>query len=183
MKKILIINTLMMIGFCTNAQQTPTKKPFASPEASFSQQFGESEIQVSYARPLARGRKIFGGLVPFGTMWRTGAADCTVLTLKEDVIIGGKKLGAGKYSLFTIPAENEWTVILNSDVSMHGTSGYDAKKDVHRFTAKSIKTDRFYESFTIEINDLMPNGDASLNLIWENTLVKIPLQSPHFVKQ
>lgn len=161
--------------------QQPIKKPTASPEAAFTQQFGDSEIQVQYARPLTRGRKIFGSLVPFDTLWRTGAGECTTINLKEEVIIGGKKLSAGKYSLFTIPSANAWTVILNSDVSMHGTSGYDANKDVHRFAVKPTQTDRYYETFTIEINDMMPNGDASLNIIWENTLVKIPLQSPLYL--
>lgn len=180
MKKVLIFNVLLFLSGFVLAQQ-PAKKPTPSPEAAFTQQFGESEIQVAYARPSAKGRKIFGGLVPFDSLWRTGAAECTVLTLKEEVIIGGKKMSAGKYSLFTIPSANEWTVILNSDVSMHGTFGYDAKKDVHRFTVKPIKTDRFYESFTIEINDFTPQGSASLNIIWENTMVQIPLQSPVFM--
>lgn len=177
MKKILIINILILLLSFAEAQQT-AKKPTASPEAAFTQQFGDSEIQVAYARPLARGRKIFGGLVPFDSLWRTGAGECTQITLKEEVIIGGKILGAGKYSLFSIPTADDWTIILNSDISMHGTYSYNAQKDIHRFTAKSMKIDRFYETFTIEINDMMPNGDASLNLIWENTLVKIPLQSP-----
>ena len=180
MKKVLIFNVLLFLSGFVLAQQ-PVKKPTPSPEAAFTQQFGESEIQVAYARPSAKGRKIFGGLVPFDSLWRTGAAECTVLTLKEDVIIGGKKMGAGKYSLFTIPSANEWIVILNSDVSMHGTFGYDAKKDVHRFTVKPLKIDRFYESFTIEINDFTPQGSASLNIIWENTMVQIPLQSPVFM--
>lgn len=180
MKKLLIVNVLMLLAGFVLAQQ-PTKKPTPSPEAAFTQQFGESEIQVAYARPSAKGRKIFGGLVPFDSLWRTGASECTVITLKEDVIIGGKKMSAGKYSLFTIPSANEWTVVLNSDVSMHGTFGYDAKKDVHRFTVKPMKTDRFYESFTIEINDFTPQGSASLNIIWENTMVQIPLQSPVFM--
>ena len=180
MKKILIINVLLFVSGFALAQQ-PAKKPSPSSEAAFTQQFGDSEIQVQYARPLARGRKIFGALVPFDSLWRTGAGECTMFSIKEDVIIGGKKLGAGKYSLFTIPTANDWTIILNSDVSLHGTGGYDAQKDVHRFTAKSMKTDRFYETFTIEINDIMPNGDASLNLIWENTLVQIPMQSPFYM--
>lgn len=180
MKKVLIFNVLLFLSGFVLAQQ-PAKKPTPSPEAAFTQQFGESEIQVAYARPSAKGRKIFGGLVPFDSLWRTGAAECTALTLKEDVLIGGKKMSAGKYSLFTIPSANEWTVILNSDVSMHGTFGYDAKKDVHRFTVKPIKTDRFYETFTIEINDFTPQGSASLNILWENTMVQIPLQSPVFM--
>ena len=180
MKNLLIINMLLFLSGFALAQQ-PVKKPTPSPEAAFTQQFGDSEIQVQYARPLARGRKIFGGLVPFDSLWRTGAAECTVITLKEDVIIGGKKMTAGKYSLFTIPRANEWTVVLNSDVSMHGTMGYDAQKDVHRFTVKPLKTDRFYESFTLEINDFTQQGNASLNIIWENTMVQIPLQSPLFM--
>ena len=185
MKKSLLISTLCFWALTIFAQQpTPkvdVKKPTPSPEAAFTQQFGDSEIQVQYARPLARGRKIFGGLIPFDSLWRTGAGECTTLKTKEDVIIGGKKIGAGKYSLFTIPSANEWTVILNSDVSMHGTNGYDAQKDVHRFTVKPIKTGRFYESFTIEINDFTPQGSASLNILWENTMVQIPLQSPVFM--
>jgi hypothetical protein len=185
MKKSLLISTLCFWALTIFAQQpTPkvdVKKPTPSPEAAFTQQFGDSEIQVQYARPLARGRKIFGGLIPFDSLWRTGAGECTTLKTKEDVIIGSKKIGAGKYSLFTIPSANEWTVILNSDVSMHGTNGYDAQKDVHRFTVKPIKTGRFYESFTIEINDFTPQGSASLNILWENTMVQIPLQSPVFM--
>ena len=180
MKNLLIVNALFFLSGFALAQQ-PVKKPTSSPEAAFTQQFGDSEIQVQYARPSAKGRKIFGGLVPFDTLWRTGASECSVLTLKEDVIIGGKKLGAGKYSLFTIPSANEWTVILNADVSMHGTNGYDAKKDVHRFSVKPMKTARFYETFTIEINDFTPQGSASLNILWENTMVQIPLQSPIFM--
>ena len=181
MKKIIIVHALLLISLGAYAQQPNHKKPAASPEAAFTQQFGESEIQVQYARPSAKGRKIFGGLVPFDSLWRTGAGDCTTITFKEDVMIGDKKMGAGKYSLFTIPRPNDWTIVLNSDVSMHGTMGYDSQKDVHRFIAKSAKTDRFYETFTIEINDFTPQGEASLNIIWENTMAKIPLKRPLFM--
>jgi Protein of unknown function (DUF2911)/Protein of unknown function (DUF3347) len=175
MRKILIINLLCVFGFMMQAQEQLSRKPPKSPEAAFTQQFGDSEIQVAYARPLARGRKIFGGLVPFDSLWRTGASDCTTLKLKEEVVIGDKKIGIGKYALFTIPRADEWTIILNSDVTLHGTNGYDTQKDVHRFKVKPMKSDRFYETFTIEINDINANGEGFLNLIWENTIVKIPL--------
>jgi hypothetical protein len=175
MKKILIINLLCVFGFTMQAQEQLKRNPPKSPEAAFTQQFGDSEIQVAYARPLARGRKIFGGLVPFDSLWRTGASDCTTLKLKEDVVIGDKKMSAGKYTLFTIPRADEWIIILNSDTTLHGTNGYDAQKDIHRFKVKPMKTDRFYETFTIEINDINAKGEGSLNLIWESTLVKIPL--------
>lgn len=180
MKKVLIFNVLVFLSSFAIAQQ-PTKKPTPSPEAAFTQQFGESEIQVAYARPSVKGRKIFGGLVPFDSLWRTGASDCTTLKFKEEVIIGNKKMAVGKYALFTIPKADEWTVILNSDTTLHGTMGYNAQKDVHRFTVKPMKTDRFYETFTIEINDFTPQGSASLNILWENTMVQIPLQSPVFM--
>jgi Protein of unknown function (DUF2911)/Protein of unknown function (DUF3347) len=175
MKKILIINLLCVFGFTMQAQEQLKRKLPKSPEASFTQQFGDSEIQVAYARPLTRGRKIFGALVPFDSLWRTGASESTTIKLKEDVVIGDKKMSTGKYALFTIPRADEWTIILNSDTTLHGIFGYDEKKDIHRFKVKSIKTDRFYETFTIEINDINANGEGSLNLIWENTLVKIPL--------
>ena len=175
MKKLLIVNILCVLAFALNAQEPAQKILPKSPEAAFTQQFAGSEIQVSYARPLVRGRKIFGGLVPFDSLWRTGANDCTTIKFKEDVVIGGKKISAGKYSLFSMPSKNDWTIILNSETSMHGTSGYDTQKDVHRFKVKSEKTERFYETFTIEINDIDVQGNAFLNMMWENTMVKIPL--------
>jgi Protein of unknown function (DUF2911)/Protein of unknown function (DUF3347) len=181
MKKILLINALCFSALTIFAQQSASKvdfkSPTPSPEAAFTQQFGGSEIQVAYARPLARGRKIFGALVPFDSIWRTGASDCTSLKFKEEIIVGGKKMAAGKYALFTIPRAEEWTIILNSDTTLHGAFGYNEAKDVHRFTVKPAKTDRFYETCTIEINDFTPSGEASLNIIWENTIVKIPLKS------
>jgi hypothetical protein len=181
MKKVLIINLLSFLVLALTAQEATKKSPTKSPEAAFTQQFGDSEIGVAYARPLARGRKIFGGLVPYDSLWRTGASDCTTLKFKEEVIIGDKKMAVGKYALFTIPKADEWTVILNSDTTLHGTNGYSAQKDVHRFTVKPMKTDRFYETFTIEINDFTAQGSASLNILWENTMVQIPLQSPVFM--
>lgn len=177
MKKLLIVNLLCLIASMANAQNTPKTSTPKSPEAAFTQQFGGSEIQVAYARPSARGRKIFGALVPFDALWRTGANDCTQIKLKEEVAIGGKMIAAGKYSLFSIPGADMWTIILNSETSGHGTSAYKEENDVHRFKVKSEKTDRFYETFTIEINDFDAKGDASLNMMWENTMVKIPLKN------
>jgi hypothetical protein len=181
MKKLLIIKALCFVAWAAIAQQPAAKKPPLSPEAAFTQQFGESEILVQYARPSARGRKVFGGIVPFDSLWRTGAGESTTLVFKEDVVISDKKIAAGKYALFTIPRADEWTIVLNSDTGLHGIFGYDQKKDLHRFTVKSAKTERFYETFTIEINDFDQHGGASLNLIWENTLVKIPLQNPLYM--
>ena len=178
MKNLLLINVLCFLAVALSAQEkAKPKAQKPSPEAAFTQELGTGEIKVAYARPLARGRKIFGGLVPFDSLWRTGASDCTTVGFNEDLTIGGKKMTAGKYALFTIPTADEWTIVLNSDTTLHGTMGYNAAKDVHRFKVKAMKTERLYETFTIELNDITPRGAGFLNLIWENTLVKIPIES------
>ena len=178
MKKILIINILCLLSISLFSQEKiKLKTPAASPEAAFTQEIGTTELQVAYARPLARGRKIYGDLVPFGEVWRTGASDCTTLKFPDDLTIGDKKITAGKYALFTIPNLDEWIIIINTDTTLHGTTGYDDKKDVYRFKVKPSKTARFYETFTIELNDINARSEGFLNLIWENTVVQIPIKS------
>lgn len=178
MKNLLSFICLFILSITMYAQETvKLKLPGASPEAAFTQQLGTTEIKVAYARPLARGRKIFGALVPFDSIWRTGASDCTTIAFNEDLIIGDKKFTAGKYALFSIPTTGDWTIIINTDTTLHGATGYSAAKDIYRFKVKSIKTDKFYETFTIEVGDINPRGEGFLNLIWENTLVKIPIKS------
>lgn len=178
MKQLL---TIILIGFSTSLlsqEKVSFLTPPPSPEASFTQQLVNGEITVTYSRPLARRRKIFGGLVPFDSLWRTGASGATTIHLTEEIIIGDKTLTAGKYALFTIPGEKEWTVIINADTTLHGAVGYDSKKDIHRFKVKSEKSNSFSEAFTIELNEITNKGGGFLNLAWENTLVKIPIKSP-----
>ena len=151
--------------------------PPSSPEATFTQQLANGEITVTYSRPLARGRKIFGGLVPYDSLWRTGAGGATTILSSEDFIVGGKILKAGKYSLFVIPSKETWTIILNSDTALHGTFGYKKEKDVHRFIIRSIALNTFYEAFTIDLNDINAQGEGNLSLAWENTAVKIPIEN------
>lgn len=173
MKKPLIL-ALLTASLSAHAQ---LNFPPASPEAHFTQQVGFARITVKYERPLARGRKIMGGLVPYnGELWRTGAGDCSTIKFSEDLTIGGQKVPAGNYSLFSIPAADEWTIVLNRDTTMHGTGGYDQAKDLVRFKAKPETTNRFYEAFTIEVQDIVKNN-ANLYLTWENTSVKIPIQT------
>ena len=173
MKKPLIV-ALLMASLSANAQ---LNFPPASPEAHFTQQVGFARITVKYERPLARGRKIMGGLVPYnGELWRTGAGDCSTIKFSEDLTIGGQKIPAGNYSIFSIPSADEWTIVLNRDTTMHGTGGYDQAKDLVRFKAKPEVTNRFYEAFTIEIQDIVKNN-ANLYLTWENTSVKISIQT------
>ena len=182
MKQLL---TIILMGFSTclfSQEKVSFLTPPPSPEASFTQQLVNGEITITYSRPLARGRKIFGGLVPFDSLWRTGASGATTVHLTEEMIIGDKTINAGKYVLFTIPGEKEWTIIINADTTLHGSFGYDSKKDIHRFKVRSEKSHSFSEAFTIDLNEITNKGGGFLNLSWENTLVKIPLTSPVDVK-
>ncbi|MCU0323803.1 MAG: DUF2911 domain-containing protein [Spirosomaceae bacterium] len=172
MKKILIFCSLFAC-FSVKAQ---LNTPEPSPAASFTQTLGFTKIKVDYSRPGAKGREIFGKLIPFGEIWRTGASDCSTISFNEEVTIGGKKIAKGKYSLFTIPNIEQWTIILNTDTTLHGTGGYDEKKDVHRFTVKPEKAPRFYETFTIELSDIVKDNGV-LYILWENTMVKFDLTS------
>ncbi len=150
--------------------------PEASPEGFIRQKVGFTDVSVSYSRPAAKGRKIFGGLVPYGKLWRTGASDATVIRFSDPVTIANKKIKAGAYSLYTIPGEADWTVILNSDTTLHGSTGYEEKLDVLRFKVKPESSARFYESFTISIDEVVNNA-AFVTLAWENTLTRFQVQS------
>lgn len=149
--------------------------PDLSPQGSIRQKVGLTTISVIYERPAARGRKVFGELVPYNQLWRTGAGNCTKIRFNEDVLIRNKLIRIGTYSLFTIPSEQEWTIILNSDTTLYGTGGYDERKDVLRFRTKSEPTSRYYESFTIDI-DVIPDN-AELNISWENTRTSFEIET------
>ncbi len=173
MKKSIFLGFLMSLSLGVFAQ---LNIPESSPSASFSQTLGFTKIKVEYARPGAKEREVFGKLIPFGEIWRTGASDCTTISFNDEVTIGGKKIAKGKYSLFSIPNAEQWTIIINTDTTLHGASGYDEKKDVHRFTVKPEKSARFYETFTIELSDIVKDN-GTLYLIWENTIAKFEIQS------
>lgn len=178
MKKIILLSFIIIQSLSISAQEkVQIKLPPASPSASFQQEIGSATIKMAFSRPLARGRKIFGELVPFGKLWRTGASDCTTISTSEDITFGNNILKTGTYSIFSIPSENEWTIIINSDVTLHGETSYDEKKDVMRFTVPTEKTANFYETFTIELNDINSKGEGFLKIEWENTMVKIPMKS------
>lgn len=178
MKKIILVAIYFTIATNIFAQEKiRIKSTSPSPEASFEQEIGSTIIKVTYARPLARGRKIFGDLVPMDSLWRTGASNATSLQTNEEIVFGDQTLAAGKYALFTIPSKTSWTIIVNTDTTLHGSSGYDAKKDVVRFAVPVEKIKNFYETFTIELNDINNKGEGFLKIIWENTMVKTPLKS------
>ncbi|MBX2894755.1 MAG: DUF2911 domain-containing protein [Cyclobacteriaceae bacterium] len=172
MKRITIVVLLVSLVGLAQAQ---LNIPPASPDAEFKQQIGFGEVEVKYSRPSSRGRVIFGGLEPYGQMWRTGAHDATTIRFSEAVKLNGNDIPAGTYSLFTIPNQSEWTIIINKIAEMHGTSDYTQEQDLVRFAVKPEKSARYYETFTIEVNDLSKD-EAGLFLLWENTQVKLTIK-------
>jgi len=164
-----IILVATFYAIVTTAQ---LKIPELSPAGEVIQNVGFTRIKVYYERPAARGRNeqaIFGKLVPWDKVWRTGAGNCTTIAFSQEVSIGGKNIPAGKYGLFTIPRKDKWTIILNRDTLAYGTYRYDTALDVVRVEAIPVNTSRFYESLTIDI-DVIPN-DARIYISWLNTQV------------
>jgi len=148
--------------------------PAPSPHATVSQIVGVTNIAVDYSSPAVRGRKIFGALVPFGELWRTGANGATTVEFSTDATIAGKKVPAGKYSLLTIPTAKSWTIILNSDAALGGTRGYDEKKDVVRFEAKPEKIPK-RERLSFIFSDTTDDA-TRIDLEWDVVRVSIPVQ-------
>ena len=130
-------------------------------------------IRVIYSRPAKNGREIFGKLVPYGEVWRVGANEAAEIKFYKDLEFGGKKVKAGTYSLFTIPGENEWTIILNNDLDYWGAYSYKAKNDAARITAKPTKVNDTVENFTIQFESKGENKGI-MKLAWEQTLVEVP---------
>jgi hypothetical protein len=155
------------------AQETIPPKP--SPLAVVSVRYKDCYLKITYSQPHKRGRKIFGGLVPYGQVWRTGANEATEVTLTQDILVNGTLLKAGTYSLFTIPDQSSWTIIFNSDLGLWGSYNYNPKTDVLRFqaTPKPL-ADIVYEPFTILIE--AKNDKAEVRLLWDTLSVDFPLQ-------
>ncbi|HEY9049779.1 MAG TPA: DUF2911 domain-containing protein [Ohtaekwangia sp.] len=158
------------IAFLTLAFATMLTAAFAqdkpaSPKAETAGKIGAANVKIVYCQPSARGRKIMGGLVPFGEVWRTGANEATTIEVDKPVKIEGKDLAAGKYSLFTIPGENEWTIIVNKEAKQWGAYNYKSADDVFRVAVKPGKTPAFVETFVIAVEK------DQVVMKWENTSV------------
>lgn len=174
--KYLSLVLLFIAGLTINSNAQGLKLPALSPTCKFTQSFSVSEIEVSYSRPSVRGRKIFGDLVAYNKVWRTGANAATKVKFGEDVMINGKSIKAGEYALYTIPNPNEWEIIFNKGTSNWGAAGYDASDDVARFNVKPQVTDKTIQTFTINIGDISFTT-CNLELMWENTKVVIPIKT------
>ncbi len=146
--------------------------PQPSPTGSVTQRVGLTLITVEYSRPSLKGRQVFGGILPYGKAWRTGANGATKITFRDDVTVQGNKVPAGDYALYTIPGENEWTVVLNKNLTYGGNmDNYKTEEDAARFKVKPTKLTEKVETFTIDFSDLTP-ATANVDIRWENTSAK-----------
>jgi tetratricopeptide (TPR) repeat protein len=176
MKKLFLLSALATVLLVGSAQAQSIPFPQPSPAASISQNFATSKIDINYARPSARGRKVFGDVVPFGKFWRTGANSATTITFGEDVFVNGMELKAGKYGIVTFPNANEWTVVFTKDLNVTSADAYQEANDAARFNVKTEQLNQFVETFTIELNN-MRNDAADLIMKWEQTQVKLSIKS------
>ena len=169
-----IFTILLFVG-CLGFSQINT--PRFSPASEIEQMVGLTEIEIEYSRPSMRGREVFGNLVPFGKVWRTGADNSTKISFDTDVIISGKTVQSGTYSIFSIPNKESWEIIFYSDVELWGVPrDWSDDKIVFSSTYKVNKINTV-ETFTISFNDLT-NNDVNMNISWENTSVDIKIDVP-----
>ena len=166
---VFLIAAICTIGINNDISAQKVKK---SPKSELAQRVGLTDISIIYSRPGLKGRDL-STLAPSGKVWRTGADEATSITFSNAITIGGKDLAAGTYYLHSIPADSEWTIIINSKETWGNQ--YDETGDVMRFTAKATKTAETTETMTINISDIDANGkDANLEIRWGNVSVKAP---------
>jgi len=182
MKKILLMLFIITaMTYSVTAQGFKTPRP--SPDASVTQFVGITKIMIDYSSPAVKGRKIWGELVPFGQIWRTGANEVTSITFSDPVKVNGHELPAGTYGIHTIPGENEWEIIFSKDTKVDDPMTYDASKDALRIKVKP-EQNPFTERMAFTITDVTENS-ADVNLIWENLKVtfKVDVNTQELVLQ
>lgn len=172
MKTFPVLMTVLLTGLLLagslSAQEDKAARP--SPPAEAMALIGDAKVSIHYSSPSVKGRTVWGGLVSYGKVWRTGANEATVFETSADLKINGKHLPAGKYALFTIPGEKEWTIIFNSTWEQWGAYRYDEGKDVLRVTATPKKSDTFHERLLFAFHD------HKATLYWENLEVPMTIK-------
>jgi hypothetical protein len=175
--RLLALSVSLVVVSLGNAQE----KPRVSPHETITANIDGSEVTIVYGRPYTKDpktgapRKIWGELVPFGKVWRTGADEATLLTTKESLDIGGTTIPAGTYSLFTLPEETGAKLIVNKQTGQWGTK-YDESQDLARIEMKKQVFDKPVDQFTMAI-EKNPAGGGTLKLTWETTQYSVPLKA------
>jgi len=169
--KYVLFPVLLVLGLAgLNVPAQEMEFPRPSPNASLTQDIGTTDMTITYCRPGVKGREIWGQLVPYGELWRAGANEATVFTFSDAVMIEGKELPAGSYSFFTIPTQDQWTLIFNKNMELWGTGGYKEAEDALRVMVKPMGDD-FVERMRFVVNDVTDNS-AVVELQWEK--VRVP---------
>lgn len=171
-----LAGSVLLTGLFAQAPAPKLAFPSANPQGVIKQRVGLTDIEVTYNRPGVKGRKIFGALIPYGQVWRTGADAATRISFSAPVTLNGTAVPAGAYEMFTIPGEAEWTVILQAvkEKAQWGSYAYDQKNDTARFMAKPRTAANPVETFAIAFNNLRDTS-ATLSLFWENTVVPVQI--------
>lgn len=166
MRHLLFLSLIMVSAAFMECSSQPPKSPRVTADGK--------DVSVSYGQPSKRGRVIFGQLEPYGKVWRTGANEATEITFKKDATFGGQAVKAGTYTLFTIPNENEWTVILNPELKQWGAYGYDKikSKDLPHVKVPAKKVDSPVEKLTLKFDE-----KNNLVIEWDQTHVEVPIQT------
>ena len=170
MKQLLLIFLAFLTLTTTKAQSLRIPQP--SPAQTIKQDFGLGSIEISYSRPSAKGRTVYGDLVPYGDIWRTGANSATTISFSDEVSINGVKIPAGKYGLLTIPGEKEWTLIISKQTNVTSPADYKQDQDLVRVVVQPAVSATPTETFTIQIANIK-NTSCDVQLIWEKTIVAL----------
>lgn len=172
LKKFVFCGIAALTFLAADAQQLKTPAP--SPTQTIKQDFGISTVELTYSRPSMKGRTIFGDLVPYGKVWRTGANAASKIKFADDVKVGGFDVKAGEYVIYTVPDRNEWEVIINKGTSNWGIDGYKKEEDVARFKVKPMTTPESMETFTMQFANVKPTS-TDLRVWWDKTAITIPI--------
>ena len=174
-QKIIIALAIILANFSIEAQ---VKTPQSSPKATIQQSVGLTDVEIEYSRPSARGRAVFGNLIPFGKVWRTGANENTTISFSDDVVIDGKTLKKGKYSLYTVPKIESWEIIFYKTTDNWGNPEEWKEENVAlRATVKPETLNKSVDTFTIGISGL-DNNFAFLEISWKNSYVALKFEVP-----
>jgi hypothetical protein len=177
-KKYNLILLFTFLLSLTSFAQLETPQP--SPASTLTQKVALTDVTVNYSRPGMKARTIFGGLVPYNEIWRTGANAGTKLKFSDNVTLAGQEVLAGEYTLLTIPGQTEWTIILNKDLTLSGADGYDMKEDQCRFQVIPEKGP-VIETFTIEFGSFSNTG-AQMSLSWSDVVISFPIETKAIAK-
>jgi len=156
------------------AEEKKIEFPSASQHSAVKQRVGLTDVEIDYSRPNKNDREIFGGLVPYGKLWRTGANAVTKIKFSKPVTLGGKEIPAGEYALFTIPTADEWTIIISKDAKVQSAADYKQENDAARITAKPQSIASPIETFTVGLGDVK-GASATLYFLWDKTRVPVKL--------